>query len=384
LEPSFEISTYHNSSFINFAGMKHIFSLSQAIVLCLLFAAAASGQQVRPLQFQEMIHDFGYVDQNGGPVTYSFQFANVGDRPVKILSVQASCGCTTPDWTREPIPPGKGGFIQASYDPKGRPGYFNKSLTVTTDADPNPFVLQIKGQVSVGSELAAVTEFRSSMGSWKLKTTSFNMGKVYRKDEFTVREFPVYNSGERPVTFLKMEGPAYIQAEAIPATLAPRAQGKVRILYNGAKRDAYGFQSDRIDIHTDDEDTPVKSISVYATLEDYFPVMSREELQRAPVLRILGSSFDLGKIKQFKDARHVVTLRNDGKSRLSINAVQPNCTCITTALTAKEIKPGEEATLEIVFNPEDRLGTQQKSVVIYSNDPQSPAQRIVFNAYVEK
>ncbi|MFO7256167.1 MAG: DUF1573 domain-containing protein [Bacteroidota bacterium] len=360
------------------------FTYRNALALLLLFASAASGQHIQSIRFQELVHDFGYIDQHGGPVSYSFQFVNTGDKPVRIISVQASCGCTTPDWTRDPVPPGKGGFIQASYDPKGRPGYFNKSLTVTTDADATPVVLQIKGQVSMGSELAAVSEFRSPMGSWKLKTTSFNMGKVYRKDEFTVREFPLYNGGERPVTFLKMEGPSYIKTEVLPPTLPPRAQGKVRILYNGAERDAYGFQSDRIDIHTDDEDMPVKSITVYATLEDHFPVMSREELQRAPVLRILGSSFDLGKIKQYKDARHVVTLRNDGKSRLTINAVQPNCRCISTELASKELKPGEEATLEIIFNPEDRLGTQQKSVVIYSNDPQSPAQRITFNAYVEK
>lgn len=364
--------------------MRAIFSISQAIGLSLLFASAAHGQQVRPLQFQEATHDFGYVDQEGGPVTFAFQFANVGDRPIRILSVQASCGCTTPDWTRDPVPPGKGGFVQASYDPKGRPGYFSKSLTVTTDADPNPFILQIKGQVSMGSELAPVSEFRSAMGSWKLKTLSFNMGKVYRIDEFTVREFPLYNGGERPVTFLKVEGPSYIKAEVIPATLAPHAQGKVRVLYNGAERDAYGFQSDRIDIHTDDEDTPVKSFSVYATLEDHFPVMSREELQKAPVLRILGSPFDMGKIRQHNDTRHSITFRNDGKSKLTINAVQPNCKCITTTLAATEIRPGEESTLEISFNPEDRLGTQQKSIMIYSNDPQNPAQRITFNAYVEE
>jgi hypothetical protein len=364
--------------------MRVIFSITQAIGLYFLVISAAFGQQVQAIQFQELIHDFGYVDQDGGPVTYSFQFANIGDRPVKILSVQASCGCTTPDWTREPVPPGKSGFIQASFDPKGRPGYFNKSLTVTTDADPNPFILQIKGQVSVGSELAAVSEFRSPMGSWRLKTSSFNMGKVYRKDEFTVREFPIYNDGERPVTFLKVEGPSYINAEVIPSTIAPREQGRIRILYNGAQRDAYGFQSDRIDIHTDDENMPVKSFAVYATLEDYFPVMTREELLKAPVLRILGSPFDLGKIQQHKEARHVVTLRNDGKSRLTINAIQPNCRCISTTLVSTEIRPGEEATLEILFNPEDRLGTQQKSVMIYSNDPQNPAQRITFNAYVEE
>jgi hypothetical protein len=129
---------------------------------------------------------------------------------------------------------------------------------------------------------------------------------------------------------------------------------------------------------------PVKAVTVYATLEDYFPVLSREELQKAPVLRISGSPFDLGKIGQHKDSRYVISLRNDGRSKLTVNAIQPNCRCITTTLASTEIRPGEESTLEIVFNPEDRLGTQQKSIMIYSNDPQNPAQRVTFNAYVEE
>lgn len=349
----------------------------------LFFVTGAFGQQVKPMQFQELIHDFGYVDQDGGPVTYSFQFANVSNRPVKILSVQASCGCTTPDWTKDPIGPGGSGFVQASYDPKGRPGYFNKSLTVATDADSNPVILQIKGQVSTGNGLPQPSEFRSAVGSLRFKTSSFNLGKVYRKDEFSGKEFPVYNGGEQAVTFLKAEGPSYIKAEIIPSTIQPGDQGKLLILYNGMTRDAYGFQSDNISIHTDDPDVPVKSFSIYATLEDYFPVLSREELARAAVLRIPVSTFDMGKIKQHQDAQKSLIITNAGKSRLEIASVQPNCECIVAIPSEKELKPGDQTTLKITFNPGDRQGTQQKSITIYSNDPQNPAQRITFNAYVE-
>lgn len=349
----------------------------------LFFVTGAFGQQVKPMQFQELIHDFGYVDQDGGSVTYSFQFANVSNRPLKILSVQASCGCTTPDWTEDPIEPGGSGFVQASYNPKGRPGYFNKSLTVTTDADSNPVILQIKGQVSEGSGLSEPTEFRSAIGNLRFKTSSFNLGKVYRKDEFSGKEFPLYNGGDQAVTLLKADGPSYIKVEMTPSTIQPGDQGKLLILYNGMMRDAYGFQSDNIAIHTDDTGVPVKSFSVYATLVDYFPVLSREELDRAAVLRIPVSTFDMGKIKQHEDAQKSLVITNAGKSRLEIAAVQPNCECIVAIPSDKELKPGDEATLKITFNPGDRLGTQQKSITIYSNDPQNPAQRITFNAYVE-
>ncbi len=358
--------------------------MSRLILAAFFISVAVQAQQLKPLRFQEEIHDFGYVDQEGGPVIYSFQFMNVSNRPVKILSVQASCGCTTPDWSKEPIGPGANGFIQASFNPQGRPGYFNKSLTVTTDFDSNPLILQIKGQVSTGTSASAEAEFRSTSGSWRLKISSFNLGKVYMKDEFAAKEFPVMNAGDKPVTFLKVDGPSYIRAEVLPKTLGPGERGKIRISYNGKQKGQYGFQSDQIQIHTDDAALAIKPFTVYATLEEFFPVLSPEELSKAPRLNIAGTSLDFGKTKQHQDATKVVSIVNNGRSELLIRAVQGNCACIKASASKEKLKPGESGTIIITFNPQDRLGTQQKSVTVYSNDPQAPAQRITFTAYVEE
>ena len=64
-----------------------------------------------------------------------------------ISNVQASCGCTTPKWTNEPVAPGKTGVITASYNSSGRPGPFTKSITVTSNAKSTPKVLTINGVV---------------------------------------------------------------------------------------------------------------------------------------------------------------------------------------------------------------------------------------------
>src|SRR5688500_6505013 len=157
---------------------------------------SAFSQQAKQLQFREETYDFGNVAEDKGPVNHEFVFTNHSGRPVKILNVQASCGCTTPGWSKEPVAAGKTGFIQASYNPKGRPGYFNKSLTVTTDLEASPVVLQIKGQVTPGTA-AVSADFKNANGHWKLKTASFNMGKVYRRNEPTVRDFEVVNSGTK-------------------------------------------------------------------------------------------------------------------------------------------------------------------------------------------
>jgi len=355
------------------------------ISFCLvLLPAFVVAQVAKPLQFREESFDFGSVKEEGGPVTHEFLFTNNSARYVKIVSVQASCGCTTPDWEKDPIGPGKTGFIQASYNPKGRPGYFNKSLTVTTDMDSNPLILQIKGQVSSDSAPLANADFQSATGSWKLKSGSFNLGKVYRKDEYTARDFQVLNSGTKTVTYSgSYVGPAYINVEVQPKALAPGEKGHIKVSYNGKMKGAYGFQSDNIALITDDEFNPSKSFSVYATLEDDFKDLTTAEMASAPQLRLQVQTFDFGRIKPNVTSQNEIQFMNMGKRPLEIRSVQGNCSCITASAKKIILKPGEASAIKVEFNPLDRIGTQQKAVTIYSNDPQNPVQRLTFTAYVE-
>lgn len=349
----------------------------------LIFSASATAQVNKPILFKEEMFDFGPIQEAGGAVVHEFMFTNASNQPVKILGVQASCGCTTPDWTKESVAPGKTGFIQASFNPKGRPGFFNKSLTVTTDADPTPIVLTIKGRVETGGH-ADASSYPISKGSWKLKMESFNLGKVYHKDEFTTRDFSIMNAGGKPVTFSgKVVGPAYLKAEVFPKTLAPGAKGNVKISYNGSKKGQYGFQSDNIELYTDDEEMPVKSFTVYATLEDYFPELSKEELAKAPKLRLGVTSMDFGRFTSNASSTREVVITNTGKKELTLRSLQGNCTCVVASAKKNVLKPGESTTIQITLSAQDRQGTQQKALTIYSNDPSNPVQRITLSGYVE-
>ncbi|HEU5290942.1 MAG TPA: DUF1573 domain-containing protein [Cyclobacteriaceae bacterium] len=356
---------------------------SLRILSLVLVMIPSVAQVAKPIQFREEVFNFGDVAEKEGPVTHQFEFTNLSNRPVRILNVKPSCGCTTPDWTKDPVLPGKTGFIQARFDPKGRPGYFTKSLTVTTDFDTNPIMLQIKGTVNVeGKEANA--EFNTSNGNWKMRNTSFNFGKVYIKDEYVVREFPIMNGGTKAIiNSKKVDGPAHIHVSVEPGVLAPGEKGIIKLSYNGKLKNQYGFQTDNIVIHTDDEIQPDKSFSVFATLEDYFPPQASAETAKAPKLQVNEATVDFGRIKQNQAVVKEVTIVNLGKSALQVRAIQSNCSCIVAESTDKVLKAGASTTIKISFNPKDRKGTQQKSVTIYSSDPQNPVQRITLAAYVE-
>jgi len=355
----------------------------RVVGLLLLVVMQVQAQLQKPVQFREESFDFGAVKESGGSVMHEFVFTNNSDRPVKIISANASCGCTTPSWSKDPVAPGKTGFIQASFNPKGRPGFFTKSVTVTTDYDATPIILQIKGQVNTGGTAPSVG-FTFANGNWKLKNNVFNMGKVYRRDEVTTRDFVFINAGTKPVTFSgKVIGPAYIKVDIQPATVAPGAQGNIKVSYNGKLKDQYGFQSDNVELHTNDEVSPVKSFSVYATLEDYFPQLSKEEIAKAPQLKIAAGNVDFGRFKQNSTVMREVTVTNTGKKELSLRALQGNCTCIRAEADKKNLKAGETTSVKISFLPQERKGTQQKALTVYSNDPVNPVQRVTLTGYIE-
>lgn len=111
----------------------------------LLVATFANAQGV--IKFKTETHDFGKVDE-GVQAAYTFEFTNTGTAPVVISNAQPSCGCTTPDWTKEPVMPGKTGFVKASFNSSGRPGNFNKNITVISNSETPQIALTIKGEVN--------------------------------------------------------------------------------------------------------------------------------------------------------------------------------------------------------------------------------------------
>jgi len=112
-------------------------------VLCSLsvFAQPAKG----PVEFKTTKYSFGKIPQNK-PVTTEFVFTNKGDRPLIIENAEAGCGCTTPDYPKAPIMPGKTGVIKVTYNAEA-PDKFNKNVNVKFANIAEPITLLIDGEV---------------------------------------------------------------------------------------------------------------------------------------------------------------------------------------------------------------------------------------------
>ncbi|KAA9327120.1 DUF1573 domain-containing protein [Hymenobacter busanensis] len=135
--------------------------MKKALVLALSLAltgmAAQAQTAVQPanakekangpvISFTEMKYDFGKIKQND-IVEHVFKFKNTGTAPLVISNIGVSCGCTTPDWTKEPVMPGKSGTISAKFNSAGKMGMQNKVLTIESNAVGGNTTVSLVGEV---------------------------------------------------------------------------------------------------------------------------------------------------------------------------------------------------------------------------------------------
>lgn len=97
-------------------------------------------------KFETETLDYGTIE-NGSDGNREFKFTNIGTEPLIITNATGSCGCTTPEWPKEPIAPGASATIKVHYDTK-RTGNFSKTVTLTSNAVESTKVLTVKGNVN--------------------------------------------------------------------------------------------------------------------------------------------------------------------------------------------------------------------------------------------
>lgn len=110
-------------------------------------AEAKPDGPVAAMSFAKMEHDFGTINE-GQVVEYTYEFTNTGEVPLVISGVQGSCGCTVPDWTKEPVPVGGKGFVKAKFDSSNKSQRQTKTVTVTANTYPAKTELRFHAMVT--------------------------------------------------------------------------------------------------------------------------------------------------------------------------------------------------------------------------------------------
>lgn len=108
--------------------------------------SATDASRAPVISFETNTYDFGKIKQ-GEKISYDFKFTNKGKSPLIISNATASCGCTVPDYPREPIGPGKSAAIKVVFDSAGKDGMQHKAVTITSNAEPSTAQIYLVGEV---------------------------------------------------------------------------------------------------------------------------------------------------------------------------------------------------------------------------------------------
>lgn len=121
-------------------------SLSTDVVNNPLSANGSDTANLPKFAFEKDTHDFGSIEQ-GEKVAYSFKFKNSGKSDLIISNAHGSCGCTVPNWPKQPVKPGDEATIDVTFDSAGKSGKQTKTVTLIANTIPNTTVLTIVGEV---------------------------------------------------------------------------------------------------------------------------------------------------------------------------------------------------------------------------------------------
>ena len=355
--------------------MKKIFS-----TLFMALCAVAMMAQDPVITFEKTEHDFGKIHEEDGRVSVVFNFKNEGMAPLVLSNVRASCGCTTPTWTKEPVEPGQTGSITVTYNPNGRPGRFQKTVTITSNASEPTKKVFIKGEV-IPKQAKPVNRYTLAVGDLSMKTKTIDLG-VIKKGETKNGELEYANltQAEHAVELATNAVDAFFITQTSLPQPKPNEIGKFIFAIDTRATKMYGpielYAYVVVDGKKEISDT--YKLIVKAEIVEDFSQMTAEEKQQAPIIEI-PNEIDLGKVAAGKTLKYAFPIKNTGvnpldvhrvyceDSNLRIKAPKPLKSgkkgAVTGEINAKEMEPGAYSRhLQIISNDYEH---SKKQVTVY-------------------
>lgn len=351
--------------------MKKLISFVYLLVFC--FSAGFTQQNQPTISFEKDVHDFGKINEEDGKVSVKFQFVNTGAKPLLIKNVRASCGCTTPNWTKKPVLPGEKGFVSAVYNPANRPGIFQKTVTVNSNAKNSTVILKIKGEV-VARKKTITDKYPHRMGNLLLKSNHIPLMRIFN-DQTITKEQGIANNSDAPMTVTFKRVPEHITIKTVPATLKPKQEGKIVLTYDAKAKNDWDYVFDNLHVYINGEHNPAHYLTISANITENFSKLTPEQRANAPRIEFKSKEFNFGTIKQNEQVSYAYEFTNTGKSNLEIRKLKASCGCTAARPDKEVVKPGETAKIKVTFNSRGKSGKQNKVVTVITNDPNN--QRVI-------
>ena len=335
------------------------------------------------LLFVPAEHDFGTIEEEGGVVRCRFRGVNNGKKPLVLLDVVTTCGCTVPTFSRKPIPAGSETEIEVSYDPYGRPGVFERKLRIFGSDRRELAVLTIRGVVSPRTRSVEELYPTEACGGVRLSGTLATFTYIYTGAPMQTALSLINTSAEPRTIELRPRRESGLLTHDYPRRLAAGERSAINLRYQpdeAAPR--YGTIRDAVELWIDGRRCDEVLLVAHGIGIDRPTEAIRK---RPPVAAFDERIVRFGTVKHGSaPLRRRLTLRNDGRSPLWVRALECSAPFTVQAATDAPIRPGDSYTIEVGFDPSRAdYGITTAQLLVVTNDPEHPAQRIRLTAVVE-
>ena len=343
-----------------------------------VFAQEKFYKEADVIRFDQKIHDFGDVLIAEGPVSCIFTFTNIGTQPIVVQNVISSCGCTTPEWTREPVRPGATGTIQATFSNDQGPYPFEKSLTVYVGVGASsldrPVLLRLRG-VSHEQKKDLDELFTVQIGPLGFRKIETSIGYV---DQGVVKsdQMQVANLSKKELLVETVSTTPGLTVTVTPNPIPARSMARLTYSVNPAAMGGtyWGRQNFATAFRLGGKEYADK-LTVSSVIKDNFDKLTREQIAAAGIPVVDRSYFEFGEVKKGAAVTATYTLRNKGKSPLVIHNVdgQGGASTVLTSMPLT-IKPGGKAEVKVRFNTAtvEYGGEVIEVLTVITNAPSKP------------
>ncbi|MDR2145437.1 MAG: DUF1573 domain-containing protein [Tannerella sp.] len=342
----------------------------------------------------ETAHEFGTIGENDGYAEHIFTFKNVGTAPLVVTRVQASCGCTKPEWTTTPVAPGEEGEIILAYNPRGRLGPFNKYATVYTNEDSGykRYKLTITGLV-VDKPQDPHVNYVDTVGGVGVEQ-NYLLYKNFTQGQDSKKVAYLKNFNTETVYFSWENVPDYMTVQS-PDSLKSDWANEFTVTIDGVKTaDKRGRITDNLLLTIKDKAGKVlgkENIAATVNYLDDFKQLSPLESVNAPHLNIENAMIDFGKLKSgFLGMGSVsgkeIMLTNGGKSDLIIHSMTSEDPRVQLPdMQGKTIAAGASLPVKATIKVKDvETSDIDTDIYVVCNDPKGPVRMIKITAQKAK
>lgn len=352
------------------------------LAVALMTFSPCLAEEPSPLRFNETEWDFGTIREEGGIVGHVFGFTNAGPHPIAIDRINTSCGCTTPEYTRDPIRPGGKAQIKVNYDPMGFPLEFEKSVMVISGGGKYRNELTIKGYVTPRVKPIEEVYPDDMGGGLRLDNTLLAFRQIAQEHSSSMTVGYANTSDKSIAIEMIAEEQSGLLTLHAPENICAGCKGTITATYDlTGKPDSYGMIHDVLKIAVDGA-VSRKTIYTSMTGVDDFSGM---DIETAPRLFLDSQYHNFGEVRR-RTIPYTLRLvaSNEGKEILHIRSISEKPGFKTTLRSGMTIAPGASLPFEVVFYS-DRYdkGNIIESLIMVVDDPMRPVREIRISAKIQ-